>query len=150
MNIALSPLDDRYQNDTKQLLYYFSEYALFRYRIKVEIIYFLRLMQLGLSELEGDINTGALTRLITDFNHKDYMLIKKHESITKHDVKAVEYYLRDKFMALGLKRYIPFIHFGLTSQDVNNTATSLQIKEYICDHYNSSLQTIQLTLKQQS
>ena len=150
MNISLSPLDDRYKDKTKQLLKYFSEYAFFKYRIKVEITYFINLINLKLSELDINLDLNILTDIVKNYNYNEYLIIKNHEKKINHDVKAVEYYLRDKFIDLGLQKYISFIHFGLTSQDVNNTSTSLQIKDYIENYYYNSLNNIQKLLLEYS
>jgi adenylosuccinate lyase len=128
---ALSPLDGRYQRQTAPLGPYFSELALMRYRVRVEVEYFISLCQLPLPQLAGvpASTFPALRGLYEQFGEAEAQAIKAHEAVTNHDVKAVEYYLRDKFTKLNLGDYLEFIHFGLTSQDVNNTAIPLSLKD---------------------
>lgn len=128
---AVSPIDGRYQSKTNNLGEYFSEFALIKYRVFVEIEYFKSLTNLGLSQLNG-INPAVLKSLdaIMDaFDESEAQKIKDIEKVTNHDVKAVEYYLKEKFDLLDLQDYKEFIHFGLTSQDINNTAFPLMIKD---------------------
>ncbi|HOY13701.1 MAG TPA: adenylosuccinate lyase [Saprospiraceae bacterium] len=128
---AVSPIDGRYQNKTYTLGEYFSEFALIKYRVFVEIEYFKSLTNLGLSQLNG-INPAVLKSLDTimdAFDETEAQKIKDIEKVTNHDVKAVEYYLKEKFDLLDLQDYKEFIHFGLTSQDINNTAFPLMIKD---------------------
>jgi adenylosuccinate lyase len=135
MLTALSPLDGRYQRQTAPLGPYFSELALMRYRVRVEVEYFIALCVLPLPQLAG-VPTSvfpALRGLYEQFGEAEAQAIKTHEAITNHDVKAVEYYLRDEFKKLGLSNFLEFIHFGLTSQDVNNTAIPLSLKEAMTD-----------------
>lgn len=135
MLTALSPLDGRYQRQTAPLSPYFSELALMRYRVQVEVEYFIALCQVPLPQLAGvpaEV-VPALRTLYTQFGEAEAQAIKAHEAVTNHDVKAVEYYLRDAFTKLGLGDYLEFIHFGLTSQDVNNTAIPLSLKEAMAD-----------------
>lgn len=145
MNISLSPLDDRYSKITEELKDYFSEYALFKYRMRVELKYFIKLVELNLKELYG-IGIKEIKKIFKliyrCYNKESYDNIKKYEKITKHDVKALEYYLRDVFDKYELSRYKSFIHFGLTSQDINNTANSLQLKDCIQKSYINKLNTI--------
>ena len=131
MLTALSPLDGRYQRQTAPLSPYFSELALMRYRVQVEVEYFIALCQLPLPQLAGVPAAvfPALRALYQQFSEPEAQRIKAHEAITNHDVKAVEYYLRDEFTRLNLANYLEFIHFGLTSQDVNNTAIPLSLKD---------------------
>jgi adenylosuccinate lyase len=126
---AISPIDGRYARQTKELSEYFSEFALIRYRVFVEIQYFIALANYPLPQLEGfeEDKIEALDKIFESFSLEDAERIKDIEKVTNHDVKAVEYFLREKFDALGLEDYKEFIHFGLTSQDVNNTATPLSI-----------------------
>lgn len=134
---AISPIDGRYHAKTNDLSAYFSEAALIKYRVKVEIEYFIALCQLPLNEL-SDINHsifGELRLIYQNFNDADAQQIKDIERITNHDVKAVEYFIKEKFDALDLSKYKEFIHFALTSQDINNTSTPLMIKEAIEDIY---------------
>lgn len=134
---ALSPLDGRYESKTSALRKYFSEYALIRYRLIVEVEYFIALCELPLPELQ-DFPRSAfddLRALYQDFDDKQALLIKAIETQTNHDVKSVEYYLRDKFAEQGWERFAEFIHFGLTSQDINNTAFPCMLKEAIQQVY---------------
>lgn len=132
---ALSPLDGRYHRTTAALAPYFSELALMRYRVRVEVEYFIALVALPLPQLHGVSSDvfPALRRLYEEFGEADAQAIKAHEAVTNHDVKAVEYFLRDEFAKLGLGDFLEFIHFGLTSQDVNNTAIPLSLKEAMAD-----------------
>ncbi|MDY0325388.1 MAG: adenylosuccinate lyase [Candidatus Cloacimonadaceae bacterium] len=128
---AVSPVDGRYQRTTAPLGNYFSESALIRYRILVEIEYFIALCKLPLPQLSG-INPSIyseLRNLYTEFTPKDAEKIKAIEKVTNHDVKAVEYYIKEKFDVLSLSPYKEFIHFGLTSQDINNTAMPYSLKD---------------------
>ncbi|RTQ47917.1 adenylosuccinate lyase [Hymenobacter gummosus] len=128
---ALSPLDGRYRRQTAPLAPYFSELALIRYRVLVEVEYFIALCELPLPQLTGVDQAvfEPLRRLYQDFTEADAEAIKAHERVTNHDVKAVEYWLRDQFQVLELDEFVEFIHFGLTSQDVNNTAVPLSLRE---------------------
>jgi len=127
MLTAISPIDGRYHEKTKELSEYFSEYALIKYRVFVEIQYFIALCQHPLAQLENfDLNkVDKLNDIFENFNLQDALYIKKIEKTTNHDVKAVEYYLKEKFDEIGIAEFKEFIHFGLTSQDINNTATPL-------------------------
>ena len=128
---ALSPLDGRYARATAPLVQRFSEMALIRYRVLVEVEYFISLVELPLPQLQ-DVSAEtypALRRLYEAFSEADAEAIKAHEAITNHDVKAVEYFLRDQFTALGLGAFVEFIHFGLTSQDINNTAIPMSFRD---------------------
>ncbi len=129
--LALSPLDGRYHRATAPLAAYFSEFALMRYRVRVEVEYFLALAALPLPQLAAvpAAAAGPLRALYEQFDEAAAERIKAHEAITNHDVKAVEYFLRDEFTHLGMGGFMEFIHFGLTSQDVNNTAIPLSLKE---------------------
>jgi len=128
---AVSPIDGRYHNTTETLANYFSEYALIRYRVKVEIAYFIALAKLPLPQLKSvsEQQLQQLLKIEEEFSENDAAHIKEIEKTTNHDVKAVEYFLKEKFDQLGLKEVKEFIHFGLTSQDINNTATPLSLKE---------------------
>tara|TARA_B100001250_G_scaffold411226_1_gene439413 strand:+ start:299 stop:1627 length:1329 start_codon:yes stop_codon:yes gene_type:complete len=143
--IHLSPLDDRYRAITGFLKDYFSEYGLFKYRLKVELKYFVELIKLKLPELEN-LNifyiSAFFTTLINGFNETEYNSIKKIERKINHDVKALEYYIADKFKVNGLVDHISFIHFGLTSQDINNTSISLSLKDFVETHYINSIEDI--------
>ena len=142
---AISPIDGRYRSKTKSLAPFFSEKALFKYRVQVEIEYFIALTELGLPQFEG-FNTSLyedLRSLYLHFGQEDASAIKEIEKTTNHDVKAVEYFIKKEFDALGLEGYKEFIHFGLTSQDVNNTAIPLSIKEAVKKVYLPELEALQ-------
>ena len=132
---AISPVDGRYRNQTEKLADYFSEYALIRYRIRVEVEYFIALCELPLPELSGVEKSKfeALRALYRDFSEADALRVKEIEATTNHDVKAIEYILKEKMEALGLSAYKEFVHFGLTSQDINNTSVPLSLKDALCD-----------------
>ncbi len=128
---AISPIDGRYRNKVEQLAPFFSEEALIKYRVKIEIEYFIALCKIPLPQL-NDFNLDLYEKLrciYTDFSSEDAQKIKDIEKVTNHDVKAVEYFVKEKFDALGIEKFKEFIHFGLTSQDINNTAVPLSIKE---------------------
>ncbi len=127
---AISPVDGRYRKITESLAYYFSEAAFINYRIFVEIEYFIALCKISLPQLKDfDNNLFEKLRAISrDFTFEEALLVKDIEKTTNHDVKAVEYYLKNKFEEFGLKQYKEFIHFGLTSQDINNTAVPYALK----------------------
>ena len=129
---AISPIDGRYSQNTQPLSPYFSEYALMHYRVRVEIEYFIALTYTlpELSSIAKGKETG-LRKIYLDFNEVDAESIKEIEKTTNHDVKAVEYFIKNKFDALNLSQYKEFIHFGLTSQDINNTAVPLSLKEFL-------------------
>ena len=138
---AVSPIDGRYRSKTKSLSGYFSEEALIKYRVLVEVEYFIALCEANLPQLEG-VNSNvfeSLRNLYKNFTTEDALWIKNIEATTNHDVKAVEYFIKDKFEGLGLSQYKEFIHFGLTSQDINNTAVPLSTKEAFQDVYLKSL-----------
>ena len=129
---AISPIDGRYRSKTESLDQYFSEFALIRYRVRVEIEYFIFLCELPLPQLAAfpKEHFARLRAIYENFSQEDAQRIKDIESITNHDVKAVEYFIKEQFDAIGgLAAFKEFIHFGLTSQDINNTATPLSIKE---------------------
>nr|MBA3986681.1 adenylosuccinate lyase [Flavobacteriales bacterium] len=128
---AISPIDGRYQSKTAALIPYFSEEALIKYRVLVEIEYFIALCELPLPQLK-DFEPSQfpdLREIYTNFSTEDAQKIKDIEKVTNHDVKAVEYFIKEKLDALQLQKHKEFIHFGLTSQDINNTAIPLSIKE---------------------
>lgn len=138
MLTAISPIDGRYRAKTAALAGYFSEYALIRYRIRVEIEYFIALCELPLPQLKDfDMSlAGRLRDIYLKFDEAGAARVKEIESVTNHDVKAVEYYIKEQFDAIGgLDRFKEFIHFGLTSQDINNTSVPLSIKEALADVY---------------
>jgi len=130
---AISPIDGRYHAKTKKLAKYFSEFGLIRYRVKIEVEYFIALSQTEIPFFKNfPVNKLADLRAIyLNFTEEDANWIKNSEKITNHDVKAVEYFLKDKIKSLGLESFLEFIHFGLTSQDINNTAIPLSLKEGI-------------------
>ncbi len=130
---AISPIDGRYRNKTNELAPFFSEEALIKYRVQVEIEYFIALCEIPLPQLSNfDASLfSALRDLYNNFSTEDAQKIKDIESITNHDVKAVEYFIKEKFDDLQLQEFKEFIHFGLTSQDINNTAIPLSIKDAI-------------------
>ncbi len=147
---AISPVDGRYRGKCVKLDEYFSEYALIRYRVKVEVEYFIALAELGLKPLkEIDIQAiaPALRDIYKSFKVTDAARIKEIESVTNHDVKAVEYFLKERFTALGLDRFIEFIHFGLTSQDINNTAVPMSVKDAISEIYLPLMEELAETLE---
>lgn len=141
---AISPIDGRYRSKTESLDSYFSEYALMRYRVLVEVEYFIALCELPLQQLEKiDKNQfPALRKIYTDFSEADAQRIKDIESVTNHDVKAVEYFIKEKFDLLQLHSFKEFIHFGLTSQDINNTAIPLAIKDALTNSIYPNLQAM--------
>ncbi|MBS7787069.1 adenylosuccinate lyase [Flavobacterium sp. CYK-55] len=138
---ALSPIDGRYRGKTQSLAPYFSEAALMRYRVLVEVEYFISLCNLPLPQLVS-VNTELFDTLRSwyeNFSDQDALQIKETEKTTNHDVKAVEYFIKAKFDEIGLSQYKEFIHFGLTSQDINNTAIPLSVKEAFQEVYMKSL-----------
>lgn len=141
---AISPIDGRYASRTASLIPYFSEEALIKYRVQVEIEYFIAMVELDLPQLKDfDRNLfPQLRKLYTEFSSEDAIKIKEIERVTNHDVKAVEYFIKDEFAELGLDSYKEFIHFGLTSQDINNTAVPLSLKEAIDEVYRPILQEL--------
>ncbi|RYZ95844.1 MAG: adenylosuccinate lyase [Moraxellaceae bacterium] len=146
---AISPIDGRYRNKTLSLAPYFSEEALIRYRVLVEIEYFIALCELPLPQLK-DVDAalfGDLRGIYENFATIDALAIKEIEKTTNHDVKAVEYFIKEKFDDLGLSAHKEFIHFGLTSQDINNTAIPLSAKEAFEDVYLKSLIAVIAKLK---
>ena len=132
---AISPIDGRYQSKTKELSSYYSEAALIKYRLRVEVEYFISLCELPLPQLENfDAKLyQPLRKIYLEFSDDDAQEVKEIESTTNHDVKAVEYFLKERFDRLKISEYKEFIHFALTSQDINNTATPLLIKESVED-----------------
>jgi adenylosuccinate lyase len=142
---AISPIDGRYQSKTAALQAYFSEYGLIRYRVLVEVEYLIALVDSGISNLSDfpKAQFPALRAIYTNFSQADALWIKETEQTTNHDVKAVEYFLKEKMQGLGLGAYLEFIHFGLTSQDINNTAIPLSLKEGIEAVYLPALAAVQ-------
>lgn len=135
---AISPIDGRYRGKAEPLAEYFSEYALIRYRVRVEIEYFIALCELPLPQL-GDFDKNMFERLrdiYRNFAVADAQRVKDIEKVTNHDVKAVEYFIKEEFDKIGgLDDYKEFVHFGLTSQDINNTSVPLSVKEALADVY---------------
>jgi adenylosuccinate lyase len=132
---AISPIDGRYRSKAEELAPYFSEFGLIKYRVLVEVEYFIALCEEGLEPLKS-VNPElypALRQIVTDFSEADALAIKTIERTTNHDVKAVEYFLKEKMETLGLTDQLEFIHFGLTSQDINNTAIPLSLKDAMKD-----------------
>lgn len=135
---AISPIDGRYRGKTESLAAYFSEYALIRYRVRVEIEYFIALCELPLPQLAGFDHAlfGRLRDVYLHFTEENAQRVKDIEKVTNHDVKAVEYFIKEVFDEIGgLESYKEFIHFGLTSQDINNTSVPLSLKEALEDVY---------------
>lgn len=128
---AISPVDGRYRRVTNELAAYFSEFGLIRYRVQVEIDYFILLSQQGLPQLPqlSEAQVKSLKSVYENFSFADAEVIKETEKTTNHDVKAVEYFIKEKLKAQGLEQYLEFVHFGLTSQDINNTSIPLSIKQ---------------------
>ncbi len=141
---AISPIDGRYRNKVTSLANYFSEEALIKYRVKVEIEYFIALCEIPLPQLASfDKNLyTSLRDIYNNFDSQDAIKIKEIESITNHDVKAVEYFIKEKFDALELEEFKEFIHFGLTSQDINNTAIPLSLKDAMEEVYYPKLDAL--------
>lgn len=142
---AISPIDGRYRSKTESLAAYFSEYALIKYRVQVEIEYFIALCELPLPQLES-VDPAVFETLRTiyrNFTEADAKRIKDIESVTNHDVKAVEYFLKEEFDKLGgMEAYKEFIHFGLTSQDINNTSVPLSVKNALENVYYPAIQSL--------
>lgn len=134
---AISPIDGRYQAKTKELQPYFSEFGLIKYRVLVEVEYFIALVESGIEPLKTfpKDTFSALRGLYSNFSENDANWIKETEKVTNHDVKAVEYFLKEKLTGLGLTDYLEFVHFGLTSQDINNTSIPLSLNEALTEQY---------------
>ena len=141
---AISPIDGRYRNKIEGLAAYFSEEALIKFRVRVEIEYFIALCEIPLPQLSDfpKAEFESLRRLYTGFTYENALQVKDIESVTNPDVKAVEYFLRDRFDELKLSNYKEFIHFGLTSQDINNTAVPLSLKEAFIVEYLPALRAL--------
>lgn len=146
---AISPIDGRYRSKCEKLDEYFSEFALIRYRVRVEIEYFIALCELPLPQLAGvkSDRFGELRAIYQDFTVADAARIKEIEQVTNHDVKAVEYFIKECFDRLGLAEYKEFIHFGLTSQDINNTAVPMSVREAVCDVFMPAIEGLVADLK---
>ncbi len=134
---ALSPIDGRYRHEVDELAVFFSEYALIRYRVYVEIEYFIALCNIPLPQLKMITRKQKdnIRRIYEEFKIEDAEKVKEIEKVTNHDVKAVEYYIKDSFKKYGVEKYIEFVHFGLTSQDINNTAMPLALRNAIHEVY---------------
>ncbi|MCR5334202.1 MAG: adenylosuccinate lyase [Bacteroidaceae bacterium] len=147
---AISPIDGRYRGKTQPLADYFSEYALIKYRVRVEIEYFIALCELPLPQLQDfPIAADNLRNIYRNFTEQDAQRIKDIEKVTNHDVKAVEYFIKEEFDKTGgLEAYKEFIHFGLTSQDINNTSVPLSIKEALQEVYYPQLEELIAQLKE--
>lgn len=132
---AISPVDGRYRNKTQELAKYFSEFGLIKYRVQVEVEYLISLAETGLEPLKNFPKKvyQDLRNIYLNFSEVDALWIKNTEKVTNHDVKAVEYFLKEKMNELGLNEYLEFVHFGLTSQDINNTSIPLSLKESLND-----------------
>ncbi len=146
---AVSPVDGRYWNKAGNLAAYFSEYALIRYRVRVEIEYFIALTEFlpQLKELDAAEVKEKLRKIYRVFSEADASRVKEIESVTNHDVKAVEYFIKEKTDGLLAEKYHEFIHFGLTSQDINNTSVPLSIKEALEEVYYPGLEEVISTLR---
>lgn len=141
---AISPIDGRYASKTRSLAPYFSEFALIYYRVRVEVEYFIALCDADLPQLT-EVDRGLYPKMrevYENFSLEDAQKVKDTEKITNHDVKSVEYFLKEKFTELGLEKYLEFIHFGLTSQDINNTSIPLSLKEAYEKEIEPALQSI--------
>ncbi|MBW7840094.1 MAG: adenylosuccinate lyase, partial [Chitinophagaceae bacterium] len=144
---AVSPTDGRYHSRTLPLSAYFSEYALIKYRVKVEVSYFLFLSKKGFFKLSTQ-NQKKLETIANSFSLSDAEKIKETEKVTNHDVKAVEYFIKEKLKALHLEKFSEWVHFGLTSQDINNTSFPMMWKEAIANEYLPQINNLTATLKQ--
>ena len=157
--LAVSPIDGRYASKTESLKKYFSEFAFIRNRVRVEVEYYIALCKIPLPQL-SDFGDGtpkgkeglfaALRSLYLDMKPEDALKVKEIEKVTNHDVKAVEYYIKEKFKELGITRWQEFVHFGLTSQDINNTSQPLMLKEALEGEYLPALKEIIGILKADS
>lgn len=144
---AVSPIDGRYHSKTLPLSDYFSEFALIKYRVKVEVSYFLFLSKKGFFKLSVS-NHKKLESIANNFSLSDAEKIKETEKVTNHDVKAVEYFIKEKLKALHLEKFSEWVHFGLTSQDINNTSFPMMWKEAIANEYLPQINNLTATLKQ--
>ena len=144
---AISPIDGRYRSQLAVLAPYFSEFGLIRYRVRVEVEYFLFLAEKKIISLPAKVKAAKLRAIYQDFTEQDAQQIKTIEKTTNHDVKAVEYFLKDKILALGAGESVEWIHFGLTSQDINNTAIPLSWKEALEEQYLPALENLLLHMR---
>jgi len=147
---SISPVDGRYRKTCEGLADYFSEMALIRYRVKVEIDYFIALCKLPLPQLKSfpEMQFAALRHIYEKFSETDAIAVKQFERATNHDVKAVEYFVKGKMDDMGLGNFREFIHFGLTSQDINNTAIPLSVKEAVSEVYLPQLKDVYNMLRE--
>ena len=147
---AISPVDGRYRNKTNELALYFSEFGLIKYRVQVEVEYLISLVELGIEPLKKfpKDRFDALRNCYLNFSESDALWIKNTEKVTNHDVKAVEYFLKEKMIELNLEAYLEFVHFGLTSQDVNNTSIPLSLKEALHEVYFPQLRSVIVKLEE--
>ncbi len=147
---AISPVDGRYRNKAENLAAYFSEYALIKYRVRVEVEYFIALTEYlpQLAELDTELVKKEMRRIYRDFSEADALRVKEIESVTNHDVKAVEYFIKEKTNDLLQEKFHEFIHFGLTSQDINNTSVPLSIKDALEEVYYPLLESVIGLLRQ--
>lgn len=148
---AVSPVDGRYRSKTESLASYFSEYALIKYRVRVEIEYFITLCELPLPQLASFDSClfEQLRNIYRNFTEEDAQRVKDIEKVTNHDVKAVEYFIKEKFDEIGnLDQYKEFIHFGLTSQDINNTSVPLSLKDALEEVYYPQLEELVFQLRE--
>lgn len=141
---AISPIDGRYRKTSEPLDSYFSEFGLIKYRVLIEIEYYIELSNFGLPQLPklDDVKKETLKKVYKNFSVQDALKIKETEKITNHDVKAVEYFVKEKLSELGLEKYSEFVHFGLTSQDINNTSIPLSLKHATTDIINPALKSV--------
>ena len=142
--LSISPVDGRYKSKVSELNNYFSEYALMKFRVYVEVEYFIALTELPIEQLRDfdSDNVGKLRLIYKRFDIEECKIIKNYELKINHDVKAVEYYLKDKFDAFGFTKWKEFIHFGLTSQDINNTAIPISFRDALIDVYSPLLEEL--------
>jgi adenylosuccinate lyase len=146
---AISPIDGRYQRKTNELQPYFSEFGLIKYRVIIEVEYLIALVESGVEPLQNfpKEKFADLKAICSNFSEEDALWIKNVEKTTNHDVKAVEYFLKEKMQQLGLEAHLEFVHFGLTSQDINNTAVPLSLKDAVNEQYLPLLQQLLAKLK---
>ncbi|NNE16125.1 MAG: adenylosuccinate lyase [Saprospiraceae bacterium] len=145
---AVTPIDGRYHNKTIALQEYFSEYALIKYRVRVEVAYLIALIESDIPQLSAlSDKKEEIKSIFSNFNDESARFIKDKEKVTNHDVKAVEYYVKNEMTKLGLDAHLEWVHFALTSQDINNTATPLMIKDYLEDIYYPELSSVIEKLK---
>src|SRR5690554_6168852 len=141
---AITPIDGRYRRKVEELSPYFSEFGLIKYRVLVEVEYFIAMVNSGVAPLADfpKDKFDDLRAIYNNFTEEDALVIKKTERTTNHDVKAVEYFVKEKFEGLALEKYLEFVHFGLTSQDINNTAVPLSMKVAVEEVYLPALNDV--------